>query len=204
MLVSHDGRTVLLGVPKTGTQTARAVLGPGAVDLAGPRFQHPKWRDVVSQQPVAPDARVFAFWRDPMERLASAIRFHRERIHWSFFAMFPERFRGLERTPVLPGSAAPADVAERVATISDVEIWRHHVTRGFVIYEKQSGWYDAPNLSILPFSEFETEIARLAQLFGVGPSVIPRVNTTGHSTVSPELAREARAFYAEDYAFNPA
>lgn len=204
MLISHDGRTVLLGVPKTGTQTARAVLGPGAVDLAGPRFQHPKWRDVVLQQAVAPDVRVFAFWRDPLDRLASAIRFHRERIHWSFFSMFPERFRDLEQPPVIPGSAAPADVAERIATIPDTEIWQHHLTRGFAIYERQSGWFAAPNLTILPFSEFETEIARLAELFGVTPGAIPKLNTTGDTTISPALAQEARAFYAEDYAFRPA
>ena len=35
MIISHDRQTLFIGVPKHGSQTARAVLGQVGVDLVG-------------------------------------------------------------------------------------------------------------------------------------------------------------------------
>lgn len=41
MIISHDRQTLFIGVPKNGSQTARAVLGQIGVDLVGEMGRHP-------------------------------------------------------------------------------------------------------------------------------------------------------------------
>lgn len=72
MIISHDRQTLFIGVPKNGSQTARAVLGHIGVDLVGEMGRHPTVPEAIRLaearfpgETIAPTA-IYAFWRDPV------------------------------------------------------------------------------------------------------------------------------------------
>lgn len=105
MIISHDRQTLFIGVPKNGSQTARAVLGQVGVDLVGELGRYPIAREAIRlaearfpDEAIAPTA-IYAFWRDPVERFCSAVEFHKRCLPNSFIQLFPDRFVGIERHP---------------------------------------------------------------------------------------------------------
>ena len=105
MIISHDRQTLFIGVPKNGSQTARAVLGQIGVDLVGEMGRHPTVPEAIRLaeahfpgEAIAPTA-IYAFWRDPVERFCSAVEFHKCCLPNSFIQLFPERFVGIEPHP---------------------------------------------------------------------------------------------------------
>ena len=105
MIISHDRQTLFIGVPKNGSQTARAVLGQIGVDLVGEMGRHPTVPEAIRVaeahfpgEAIAPTA-IYAFWRDPVERFCSAVEFHKCCLPNSFIQLFPERFVGIEPHP---------------------------------------------------------------------------------------------------------
>ncbi|MCZ8322108.1 MAG: hypothetical protein O9296_11075, partial [Novosphingobium sp.] len=102
MIFSHDRQKLFIGVPKNGSQTARAVLAQMGVDLVGEMGRHPTVPEAIRLvedrfpgETVAPTA-IYAFWRDPVERFCSALEFHKRCLPNSFIQLFPERFIGIE------------------------------------------------------------------------------------------------------------
>jgi hypothetical protein len=68
MIISHDRQTLFIGVPKNGSQTARAVLGQIGVDLVGEMGRHPTVPEAIRLaevrfpgETIAPAA-IYAFW----------------------------------------------------------------------------------------------------------------------------------------------
>ena len=105
MIISHDRQTLFIGVPKNGSQTARAVLGHIGVDLVGEMGRHPTVPEAIRLaearfpgETIAPTA-IYAFWRDPVERFCSAVEFHKRCLPNSLMQLFPERFGGVEPHP---------------------------------------------------------------------------------------------------------
>ena len=102
MIISHDRKTLFIGVPKNGSQTARAVLGPLGLDLVGEMGRHPTVPEAIRLaearfpgEVIAPTT-ISAFRRDPVERFCSAVEFHKRCLPNSFIQLFPERFEGIE------------------------------------------------------------------------------------------------------------
>ena len=101
MIISHDRQTLFIGVPKNGSQTARAVLGQIGIDLVGEMGRHPTVPEAIRLaeerfpgEAIVPTA-IYAFWRDPVERFCSAVEFHKRCLPNSFIQLFPERFVGI-------------------------------------------------------------------------------------------------------------
>lgn len=131
MIISHDRKTLFIGVPKNGSQTARAVLGQFGVDLVGEMGRHPTVAESIKLaqarfpgEAIAPTT-IFAFQRDPIERFCSAVGFHKRYLPNSFIQLFPERFVGIEvhRRWFEPDAEAVAqDLRMRIAQISPMDI----------------------------------------------------------------------------------
>ncbi len=102
MIIWHVRQTLFIGVPKNGSQTARAVLGHVGVDLVGQIGRHPTVPEAIRlaeerfpRETISPTA-IYAFWRDSVERFCSAVEFHKRCLPNSFIQLFPERFVGIE------------------------------------------------------------------------------------------------------------
>lgn len=223
MIISHDRQTLFIGVPKNGSQTARAVLGQVGVDLVGKLGRHPTVREAVrlaeAQFPgkaIAPTT-IYAFWRDPVERFCSAVEFHKRCLPNSLMQLFPERFVGVEPHPrwfeTDPGAVA-ADLRAVINAVAPVEILAalppppvpgvSLQPRGgnLSFYRPQSEWLGETAVTILPFAEYEAGLRQLVDQFGGdGASVeIPQINAAAGllPVLSMSEAELVRAYYRED------
>lgn len=223
MIISHDRQTLFIGVPKNGSQTARAVLGQIGVDLVGEMGRHPTVPEAIrlaeerfSEEKIAPTA-IYAFWRDPVERFCSAVEFHKRCLPNSFIQLFSERFVGIEphaRWFEPDPEAIATDLRAVIEGISPLDILSAlppprvpgalFQPRGgnLSFYQPQSQWLGGAAVTILPFSDYEARLREVIDRFGGnGASVkIPQINAAAGSLpkLSIPEAEMVRAFYMED------
>lgn len=223
MIISHDRQTLFIGVPKNGSQTARAVLGQVGVDLVGELGRHPTVPEAIRLaearfpgEAIAPTA-IYAFWRDPVERFCSAVEFHKRCLPNSLMQQFPDRFIGIEPHPrwfETDSGAVAADLRAVINAVAPVEILAalppppvpgvSLQPRGgnLSFYRPQSEWLGGTAVTILPFAEYETGLRQLVDQFGGdGASVeVPQINAAAGllPVLSMSEAELVRAYYRED------
>ena len=223
MIISHDRQTLFIGVPKNGSQTARAVLGQIGVDLVGEMGRHPTVPEAIRLaearfpgEVIAPTA-IYAFWRDPVERFCSAVEFHKRCLPNSFIQLFPERFAGIEphsrwfepdpsaidlqMRAVLDG-IPPLDILAALPppTVPSGPFQPRGDNLSF--YRSQSQWLAGPAVTILSFANYEAGLSEVVDWFGGdGASVeIPQINAAaGPLPVLSILEAElVRAYFGGD------
>jgi hypothetical protein len=199
MIISHDRNTLFIGVPKNGSQTARAVLGQLGTDLVGEMGRHPTVPEAIRLaevrfpgEVIAPTA-IYAFWRDPVERFCSAVEFHKRCLPNSFIQLFPERFAGIkahsrwfETDPdsvslelrLAISQTSPLDVIGILTPLTSRN--DRAVTRGgkLSFYRPQVDWLREPSIIRLSFAHYETQLRELIHRFGGAWDVpeLPRLN----------------------------
>jgi hypothetical protein len=222
MIISHDRQALFIGVPKNGSQTARAVLGQIGVDLVGEMGRHPTVPEAIRlaeerfREAIAPTA-IYAFWRDPVERFCSAVEFQKRCLPNSFIQLFPERFVGIEQHPrwFEPDPEAIAqDLRAAIESIPPLDILStlppprvpgasiQPRVGNLSFYRPQSEWLDHPGITVLPFSDYEAGLREVVDQFGGnGTSVeIPQINAAAGPlpVLSMSEAELVRAYYRED------
>ena len=223
MIISHDRQTLFIGVPKNGSQSARAVLGQVGVDLVGELGRHPTVPQAIrlaeAQFPgetIAPTA-IYAFWRDPVERFCSAVEFHKGCLPNSFIQLFPDRFVGIAPHPRWfepDPNATDLDMRAVIDNVPPLEILaalppplvpgvlRQPRGGNLSFYRLQSEWLDDPRVTVLPFADYEAGLREIVDWFGGdGVSVdIPQINAAAGRLpeLSMDEAESVRAYYAGD------
>jgi len=223
MIISHDRQTLFIGVPKNGSQTARAVLGQVGVDLVGELGRHPIAREAIRlaearfpDEAIAPTT-IYAFWRDPVERFCSAVEFHKRCLPNSFIQLFPDRFVGIERHPrwfepdpnainldmrAVIDSVPPLDILAALPPPLVPGVLRQPRSGNLSFYRLQSEWLDDPRVTVLPFADYEAGLREIVDWFG-GDDVsleIPQINAAAGPLYELSMyeAEAVRAYYAAD------
>jgi len=221
MIISHDRQTLFIGVPKNGSQTARAVLGQIGVDLVGELGRHPTVPEAIRLaearfpgEAIAPTA-IYAFWRDPIERFCSAVEFHKRCLPNSFIQLFPDLFVGIAPHPrwfepdpnaidlhmreVLDG-IPPLDILAALPppTVPGGPFQSRGGNLGF--YRPQSQWLEGAAVTILPFADYEAGLREVVDWFG-GTGVsdeIPQINAATNPLPVLSIAEAVlvRAYYS--------
>ena len=223
MIISHDRKTLFIGVPKNGSQTARAVLGQFGVDLVGELGRHPTVSDAIRLadarfpgETIAPTT-IYAFRREPVDRFCSAVEFHKRCLPNSFIQLFPDRFVGiapharwfepdtnaidLDMRAVID-SVPPLDILAALPPPLVPGVLRQPRSGNLSFYRLQSEWLDDPRVTVLPFAAYEAGLREIVDCFGGdGVSVdIPQINAA--ASPLPELsmdeAKLVRAYYRAD------
>ena len=219
MIISHDRQTLFIGVPKNGSQTARAVLGEIGVNLVGEIGRHPTVPEAIRLAEarfgaaIAPTT-IYAFWRDPVERFCSAVEFHKRCLPNSFIQIFPERFAGIEphrRWFETDPETIDLDMRTVIDSISLLDILAAlppspvpggpFQPRGgnLSFYRPQSEWLNGAVVSTLPFTDYEAGLRQIVDRFGGdGASVeIPQINAAAGPLpkLSISEAEMLRAYY---------
>jgi hypothetical protein len=224
MIISHDRKTLFIGVPKNGSQTARAVLGQLGTDLVGEMGRHPTVPEAIRLaaarfpgDSIAPRA-IYAFWRDPIERFCSAVEFHKRCLPNSFFQLFPERFEGIEPHPKWFETDALAvndDLRSVIDNILPIEILAELPPPSIPgtslqpqggnlrFYQPQAKWLDNSGITILPFADYEAGLRKLVdQIGGNGASLdIPQINATAAPLPALSMSETEliQAYYWDDF-----
>ncbi len=224
MIISHDRQTMFIGVPKNGSQTARAVLGQFEIDLVGELGRHPTVPEAITlaearfpDEAIAPTT-IYAFWRDPVERFCSAVEFHKRCLPNSFIQLFPDRFVGIEPHPRWfepDPNAVDLDMRAVIDNVPPLEILaalspplvpgvlRQPRGGNLSFYRPQSEWLDDPQVTVLPFVDYEAGLREIVDWFGGnGVSVdIPQINAAAGPLpeLSMDEAESVRTYYAGDF-----
>ena len=221
MIISHDRQTLFIGVPKNGSQTARAVLGQIGIDLVGEMGRHPTVPEAIRLaearfpgEAIGPTA-IYAFWRDPIERFCSAVEFHKRCLPNSFIQLFPERFAGIEPHPRW-FETEPDAITQDLRSVID-SIWPLDILaalppppvpgvsfplRGgkLSFYRPQSEWLDHPGVTVLPFADYEAGLMEVVDWFGGNGAFveIPQINAAANPlpVLSIAEAELVRAYYS--------
>jgi hypothetical protein len=216
---------MFIGVPKNGSQTARAVLGQIGVELVGEMGRHPTVPEAIRLaearfpgEVIAPTA-IYAFWRDPVERFCSAVEFHKRCLPNSFIQLFPERFAGIEPHPrwfETDADAVKLELRAVIGEISPVEILAalppppaqgvSFQPRGgnLSFYRPQTVWLDCIGVTLLPFADYDAGMRAINFAFAGEHQAaeLPLINVS----FAPPLELDAQAatavcnYYASDLA----
>lgn len=223
MIISHDRQTLFIGVPKNGSQTARAALRQVGVDLVGEMGHHPTVPEAIRLaevrfpgETIAP-ATIYAFWRDPVERFCSAVEFHKRCLPNSFVQLFPERFVGIDPHPrwfetdaetidldmrAVIDSVPPLEILAALSPPLVPGVLRQPRGGNLSFYRPQSEWLDDPRVTVLPFADYEAGLREIVDWFGGdGASVeIPQLNATARPLLALNLseAELIQAYYRFD------
>lgn len=222
MIISHDRQTLFIGVPKNGSQTARAALGQFGIDLVGAMGRHPTVPEAIRLaearfpgEVIAPTA-IYAFWRDPVERFCSAMEFHKRCFPNSFLQLFPERFVGVGPHPrwFEPDPRTVRDeLRSLIDSISALDILaalppppvlgRRYKAPGdnLSFYQPQSVWLKDSGVTTLAFVDLTSKLDELIECFGglSSENVIPWLNWTPGTIELEESERQiVEAHYACD------
>ena len=223
MIISHDCQTLFIGVPKNGSQTARAVLGQIGVDLVGEMGRHPSVTEAIRLaearfpgEAIAPTA-IYAFWRDPVERFCSAVDFHKRCLPNSLMQLLPGWFIGIEPHPrwfetdaetidldmrAVIDSIPPLEILAALSPPLVPGVLRQPRGGNLSFYRPQSEWLDDPRVTVLPFADYEAGLREIVDWFGGdGFSVdIPQINAAAGplTELSMDEAESVRAYYAGD------
>lgn len=227
MIISNNHKIVLMGVPKTGTRSAKSILLPYGIFLE----EHPDYVRVLyhcTQKVPNFDAlnieKYYVFWRDPVERFISGVNHFRSQTYIKFLIKFnPEWFVGVDLSPYSNGSDLEPnspfmpeipqnildDCLEAAKNITPEQIFENTRLRSNnPIFRKQALWYaniPPEKLTVLDFANFEQNLKTVAIDFGAPEDIqIPKLNESRKLTtsISAELEAEVREFYAEDYNLN--
>lgn len=223
MIISHDRQTLFIGVPKNGSQTARAVLGQIGVDLVEEMGRHPTVPEAIrlaetrfSGERIAPTT-IYAFWRDPIERFCSAVEFHKRCLPNSFIQLFPERFVGIKPhvrwfEPDLEAIAQDLRaVIERIPPLDILAVLPPSPFPGasfqprggnLSFYRSQSEWLDHFGITVLPFADYDAVLCEIVDRFGGDSASVEILQINAAAAPLPALsideAETVRAYYAED------
>jgi len=214
MIISKDYKKAFISNPKTGTRSAISILGPyGTVWKNHPNIQTGLLMASTKIEGFTPSMieKIYVFWRDPVERFISSINYFRSP-HGVLFLIKnkPEWFSGLVDEIDYMNWVPSSEILNRAKTITPEQIFYDpNLMFRNEIFNKQSRWIDNSNelLTVYNYSNFTESMASIAVEFGANNSslIIPKLNegiklTT---TLSTELTKAVKDYYAEDYLLKP-
>lgn len=209
MIFSNDLSTLLLGIPKTGTHSAREALKDHAIIVAE-ASRHPLVFDsvVLAREkgyfPEYPIAKVYAIWRDPVERFKSAFA-HLKKINPDFFfKKFPDKFVGIDFVKDEPVSD---EFIQAINSITTTDVIPYILIEKIELFKPQKFWLKDDVVTCLPFSDYENSMRFIFNEMGVDSTIpIPKLNVsvgTYDVTLTTEEEEFIRNFYRDDYSYQP-
>lgn len=221
MIISNDRKNVMLQVPKNGTLTTKDVLSPygtwvGNVDyMTG--ISLAKTRHNIT---FDDSKKIYAFWRDPVERFISIVNYFRSPKYIKFLMRFrPNFFTEIDLLPYKSESLnspfnPPQEIIDAcliaAQSITPEQIFNDKdlMSTSFISVRQSTFYKSVPQneLIIFDFANFEENLRKIAIEFGAPTDiVIPKLNESVHLTtsLSPELEAQVKEYYAEDYLYKP-
>lgn len=209
MLFSKDLTKLLLGIPKTGSNSAYEAMKNDTVVICDER-QHPRIYESVRLAKIKgyeaeyPVQEVYAFWRDPVDRFKSSLAYFKQTNPRFFYTQFSEKFIGIdlpEDNTISPEFKAVLD------TINFSEMYPYVFSEKILLFVPQAVWLRDVPVTVLPFSDYENSMRTLFDIFGVNADTpIPQLNVSDASFLLPltkEEEERVRVFYQFDYAYQP-
>lgn len=225
MIVSIPKRIIVLDVPRTGTHTRYEVFRQAGVSADVRNINHFTMNDVTKFAQMGDDHpmfrgkgvnaqnlstyKVFAFYRDPFDRVISCVNhLRRGRLHARFFHAFwgnDVRIKCTSRLAYEDWTPEMKQLHDEIPLIEVFRKFRYFFEKG--VFAKTHKPWLTDGVIPLNYHNFNTEMATLLAEFGVDSSTvtIPQLNGVTLDpqldSLSPSEESEIRAYCQEDYTF---
>lgn len=209
MLVSKEKKIAVLLTPKTGTFTLCSLFHKRGLDVCKHIHENYSRFESICKSDNSygsiEDYTVYAFYRDPLDRALSMLRYiKRWRTHNLFHAIYGNdvKISSLEENRY-------EDLSPELKALNDtvplIEVFRKmHYHRDFV-YRNQTHWISHPRVKLLDYSNYEAEVRMLADQFEIDIPDVPVLNASIRSNeldiLTFEEQQEIMRYYAKDYEF---
>lgn len=171
---------------KCGSQSARRFLN--LCDWKNIGSNHFVAEKFIEKYPNLANYQIYAFFRDPVKRFESGVLYVKQvRIfHGSFEKLLEQN--GIQKT------------RELVTYDELVDILPQLVENFGFIFDPQSNWYVAPNVTPLDINNMESELRRITGNVDA-PFEVRNISTEfGRSVITDKVRNFVREYYAADYA----
>lgn len=195
-------------VPKTGTFTLYNLFY-GKIDVCGHNHEHLKRFEMISKKdgsfgsPLA--YTMYAFYRNPVERAVSMLRYiKRWRTHNFFHSFYGDTFRMscLEENEYESLSPEMKKLNDEVRLI---DVFRKMTYLRDNVYRKQVHWLDCEHINLLNFDDYDNELRKLSDLLEINITEVsiynPSIKIDYLDQLSTEEVDEIKEYYKEDYDF---
>lgn len=213
MIISQDKSSIYLSVAKTGTVTMSKLLkdyGTVYSDTQHITFEKTKFRypDLTDFNTV----KLYAMFRDPVERFASAYYYLIEKCPGAIWTRFPDIFADLGEPPEPFYSNAadvPIEYQQAAKNLKPSRVLLTGATAwSFPVFRMQyNSWVlGIDKLTILPFDDFDNSAKQILTEFGADTTnmQIPQLNASGANLMDcfiddPEAIPAIKVLYRDDY-----
>lgn len=211
MILSKQKKIVIFLTPKTGTYTLCKTFCDKGLDECGHNHENYTAFDALSRR--NPDKygdpseyTKYAFYRDPVERAVSMLRYiKRWRTHDFFHAFYGNEIKmsSFEDNPY-------EDLSPELKALNDsvslIEVFRKMTHHRDNVYRKQVHWLDFPDMQLLDFKQYNQEVQKLADrlcINNINEVSIgnPSLKIEHLDYLSQDDIEEIKEYYTEDYKY---
>jgi hypothetical protein len=202
MIVSKKNKVVIFLVPKTGTYTLCKTFYDKGLDECA--HSHENYSAICKRRDFS-QYTMFAFYRDPVERAVSMLRYiKRWRTHDFFHA-----FYGNEIKMSSFGDNPYEDLSPELKALNDsvslIEVFRTMTHHRNNVYRKQVHWLNFPDMQLLDFRNYDEEVQKLAEILDINISEIdignPSLKIEHLDNLTKDDIQEIKNYYTEDYMY---
>lgn len=210
MIVSKQKKVVIFLTPKTGTYTlCKTFYGKGLDECGHNHENYTAFRSLSNRDPDKygdpSEYTKYAFYRDPVERAVSMLRYiKRWRTHDFFHAFYGNEIK-MSVFEDNPYEELPRELKQLNDSISLIEVFRKMTHHRDNVYRKQVHWLDFSDMQFLDFKNYNQEIEKLASILDINIGEVPIGNPSlkiEHlDRLSQDDIQEIKEYYSEDYLF---
>lgn len=209
MIICRKRRIVIFMPPKTGTVSLHRIFRDRDLDVCEHghgnyiNFSLSCREDESYGKPE--DYTAFAFYREPLDRAKSMLRYiKRRKCHEVFHAVYGNQVKISCLQPNTYFGLSP-ELKKMNDEIRLIDVFRKMTHVRDTAYKKQVNWLNYPNMNLLNYNDYDNEIRKLTELFGFHIDIIPRANMSIHvpdaDVMTEDEENEIKEFYKDDYEF---
>ena len=213
MIVCNKKKIAIFLVPKTGTVSLCSIFRP--LNLYYNQHSHHTYDKAVLNFSSKLDGfnryKFFAFYREPIDRFASAIAYFRRTLYKELLSMFYGNQIQISCASVKPYDTLPPDLKAKIEaiTISQMLDSNYFKFAENSLIKPQHLWLNNPKISMeyLNFHRYNEEVSNLLSMFGVKnpTNSFPQLNRSIYGYANDKLSEQEMGkvvkMYEEDYNF---
>lgn len=174
-------RKLIFAMPtKTGSQTLLSLLRGWGLTAVG-EDMHIKPKDAVQFIPDMDSYTVYGFFRNPLDRFLSSLRYIKDRRIAATILNVPYE------------TIASYSYDQLVDNFESLNAKLNYY------FDPQIQWFE--NATLLDFNKFDLEVLKIARMFEIQKVFVPLINDTNpvNETPSQKVIDFVQSYYADDY-----
>lgn len=203
MIVCDQRQIAIFLVPKTGTLTLHKIFKNVSVNIN--KHSHDNYLWFLKKYPNKSHYKMFAFYRNPLDRFLSALRFAKR--SKSRYPMLLHRYYGnniqISCISRLEYHDLDQELKDKIECIGFDWMLDHWDFKNDLAFKPQIHWLGCENLTLLDYRNYEQNVRQLLSLFEYSLDQLPVENTSiknSNDLVTDRIKHFVESYYKDDLA----